>query len=317
MTWRKSWNEPTGGRYRYVRVRWQGSGSQTGLYALLILNVIVFLFLQRGSMGPAVNRYGPLSASGLFLHGRVWQLVTSQFLHASTDHILVNMFVLWMFGHVVEMQVGTRRFLTLYLACGVAGGLGECLFNVLMTHVGWRGYMDAQTVGASAGVMGTVIAYAVMNPTSMIYVFFVLPVPAKWLAIGYFVLESYPLVREFTQGHPAAGGGPAVAHAAHLGGMIYALLWAAYAGYIRSPLARGFQTAIDGLIRPFRPTLEVRRNHPVVGGPNSPPRDGPTALEEERLDAILRKIHEHGLNSLTEDERRFLRDMSERRRDDG
>jgi hypothetical protein len=110
-----------------------------------------------------------------------------------------------------------------------------------------------------------------------------------------------------------------VAHAAHLGGMIYAVLWMLATGQITSRLGR----KMHHLFTPARPSggesaSDVYRAHPVVRGPNTGRSVSHEVSSEDelRLDGVLRKIHDHGLDSLSEEERRFLRTMSERRREE-
>lgn len=329
MTWHPTWNDDESnrsqGRYRYVRLGGQGGQRGTpGLWWILGLTICVFLFLQGGKAAESVRQYGPLTAEDLFQRGQVWRLVTFQFLHGGQSHIFWNMFVLWMFGRTVEMQIGTRRFVWLYFLSGVAGGLAEALFNVTMSQItGDSQWMTVGAVGASAGVMGMTIAFAALNPSAPILLFFILPVRAKYVAIGYFVWESWPLyVMVSSRGRMPSDG---VAHAAHVGGMIYALAWVVLAGLANRPWAYRYQAAFDRLKRslsgpPASPG--VRREHPVVGGPNTVagsdplPRPRDKDKDEVRLDQILEKIHTQGLLSLTDEERRFLRQMSERKRDD-
>ncbi len=307
MAWRQSWNQPTGGG-RYRHIRFGTGGRPRGLWVLIIITVLVFLLVQ----GSAITEYGTLDARAVFEGGQVWRLVTFQFLHAGFGHIFFNMFMLWMFGRIVQMQIGTRRFVWLYLLAGIAGGLAQCAFGYAVAEQ-VPGYLDVPTVGASAGVMGIGVAFALINPNAMVYLFFILPIRAKWLAVGYFVLETWPMLNVFL-------GGPIghVAHAAHVGGMVYALGWAVVAGYVRHPVALRAQRFVRGFVRKAKSRAQRKkpRKHPVVRGPNAYSPRGPSARDERKLDEVLRKIHGGGLASLSEEERDFLRKMSERRRDD-
>ena len=176
---------------------------------LLIINLIVFLatmvlekydYLMITNM-LALNPIG----SGRF---RIWQLVTYMFMHANFEHIFFNMFALWMFGYVIENYWGSRRFLFYYLVCGVGAGL--C--NLLVP--GW-----SITVGASGAVYGILLAFGMMFPEERIYLYFLVPIKAKWFVIGYAVLELFAGV---------TGTAAGVAHFAHLGGMIFGFLLILY-----------------------------------------------------------------------------------------
>lgn len=176
---------------------------------LLIINLIVFLatmvlekygFLLITNMC-ALNPIG----SGRF---RIWQLVTYMFMHANFEHLFFNMFALWMFGYVIENFWGSRRFLFYYLVCGVGAGL--C--NLLVP--GW-----GITVGASGAVYGILLAFGMMFPEERIYLYFLVPIKAKWFVIGYAVIELLCGV---------TGTAAGVAHFAHLGGMIFGFLLILY-----------------------------------------------------------------------------------------
>ena len=106
-----------------------GRGGQVSVVKVLVgINAAVFLMESLVPAGGAnwIDGIFGLSGRGLS-HGLVWQLVTYQFLHANLLHILANMFGLWFAGRVLENLMGAGRFLTFYLACGVAGGLLQIL----------------------------------------------------------------------------------------------------------------------------------------------------------------------------------------------
>jgi len=117
------------------------------------------------------------------------------------------MFALWMFGYILENYWGSRRFLFYYLVCGVGAGL--C--NILIP--GW-----GLTVGASGAVYGVLLAFGMMFPEERIYLYFLMPIKAKWFVIGYAVIE-------LLEGIFVSDG---IAHFAHLGGMLFGLLLILY-----------------------------------------------------------------------------------------
>ena len=236
MAWHPTWNddEPRsqGGRYRYVRMGSQRHG-RSAMMTLLVITCGVFVigqWLGRAigvggmSLADYVVGLGALRAVDIFGRFQLWRLVTFQFLHGGTSHIFWNMFGLWMFGRVVEMQVGPRRFAWLYLLSGVVGGLTECGLNYLLAGQGQADYIHIPIVGASAGVCGVLIAFAMLNPNAQILLMFVFPIRAKWLALGYAVLTTVWAWQSF-QTASAGHEGTSVAHAAHLGGMACAVVW--------------------------------------------------------------------------------------------
>lgn len=140
-----------------------------------------------------------------------WQLLTYGFMHDvnGINHILFNMFGLWMFGRDLERSMGAQRFLTYYLTCVVGAGIVQLI-------VASMGGGDYPTVGASGGVFGILLAYAMAFPNRII-VLLIPPIPmkAKYFVLFYGVLELYLGV---------SGNAPGVANFAHLGGMLFGFL---------------------------------------------------------------------------------------------
>lgn len=180
----------------------------TAVKHLLIINVIVFLLqlvLERMGMYGITNMLA-LNAIGT---GRfhLWQPLTYMFMHGGWDHLFFNMFALWMFGTTMENYWGTRRFVFYYLICGIGAGL----INLLVP--GW-----GITVGASGAIYGLLLAFGMTFPNEYIYLYFLMPIKAKWFVIGYAVIEV--LEGFFSTGN--------VAHFAHLGGMLVGLILILY-----------------------------------------------------------------------------------------
>ena len=180
----------------------------TAVKHLLIINVIVFLLqlvLERMGMYGITNMLA-LNAIGTGRF-RLWQPLTYMFMHANFTHLFFNMFALWMFGTTMENYWGTRRFVFYYLVCGIGAGL----INLLVP--GW-----GITVGASGAIYGLLLAFGMTFPEEYIYLYFLMPIKAKWFVIGYAVIEV--LEGFFSTGN--------VAHFAHLGGMIVGLILILY-----------------------------------------------------------------------------------------
>lgn len=174
--------------------------------AILIANVLVALAqLLLGPLAMAPLELWPLRHDPYLPYPdfRPWQLVTYAFLHSGFWHIFVNMLVLVMFGPDVERLLGTRRFQLFYFVAVVGAGLAQLA-------IGWLSPATAApTVGASGGIFGILLCYAMHWPRRMILVYFV-PVPAWLFVTGYAALELYQGVFGRNEG---------VAHFAHLGGM--------------------------------------------------------------------------------------------------
>lgn len=144
-----------------------------------------------------------------------WQMVSYSFLHGSMGHLFFNMFALWMFGVQVENRWGSQRFGTFYFVCVLGAALTHLLFvPETQTISTTQGIVQASvpTVGASGGVYGILLAFGMMFPNQPIYLWFLFPIRAKWLVLGFGVLELYSAV---------TGTSAGVANFAHLGGMVF------------------------------------------------------------------------------------------------
>jgi membrane associated rhomboid family serine protease len=175
--------------------------------ALVVANVLVYL-VQGPQGGAFFERFAlwPLQGAEGEPPFQIWQLLTHAFMHGNNAHILFNMFGLWMFGRDVERLIGSARFATLYFCSVITSGLAQLLIPPLL-HA-----PPLPTVGASGGVFGVLLAFAVFFPNRKIILLLApIPMPAWLFAIGYALVELFSGVTGLQQG---------VAHFAHLGGMV-------------------------------------------------------------------------------------------------
>ncbi len=208
---------------------------------LLIINGLVFLAT---SIFPEwldkLGLYFPTSPNF-----QPYQIVSHMFTHANIGHIFFNMFALWMFGSVLENVWGPKRFLIFFLITG---------FGAALLHMGVNGYLlyhsvgtlhpdviinsttisgnysqdqlqkiaacFAPTVGASGAVYGILIAYGMLFPNTLLYLYFLVPIKAKYLVIILIGIEVYMgIINSPTDN---------VAHFAHLGGALFGFLLVKY-----------------------------------------------------------------------------------------
>src|SRR5436190_4610983 len=230
-----------------------------------------------------------LSTEGL-RHFKVWQLITFQFLHGGLLHLFGNLLCIWFFGRVVESHLGTRQFLKLYFFCGTAGGVLQALLGFVAPN-----YFGYATVGASAGALGLLAAFALIEPYAEILLFFFIRVRAKyllWFELG--IAAFFTLV-------PTDRG---IAHAAHLGGILAAI------AYMRWDLPRpNLNWNLWQGRRRKRQLVQAAAQ--VARARGSKREQGPTELPPEEfiskeVDPILDKISAHGIHSLTPRERQIL-----------
>lgn len=171
---------------------------------LILLNVAVYVLAI--ATGPEIVRVFALWPPGSGEPFRVWQLATYAFLHGSLLHLALNMFAIWMFGTALERRWGELRYLLTFLFSAVVAA---------MTQLAVSGFISAAgpVVGASGGVFGLLLAYAMYFP-SRVVTFIFLPfvrIPARTFVFGYGALELF-------LGFTNTGSG--IAHFAHLGGLL-------------------------------------------------------------------------------------------------
>jgi membrane associated rhomboid family serine protease len=225
-------------------------------------------------------------------HGYVWQLLTFQFLHSGLLHLFGNLIGLWCFGRFVEERLGRAHFLSLYFLSGIVGGLLQALLGwIFPQQFGWS------VVGASAGIAGLIAAFAIMEPDAQILAFFVIPMRARYLLYISLCVALFLCV---------VPSDPRMAHAAHLGGLLFGV------AYVRWGVGSAWKW---GDWNPFRG--KMRRERMIKAATIAPklrrrPRldDTPDLPSEEfisqEVDPILDKISAHGIQSLTDRERRIL-----------
>lgn len=174
---------------------------------LIIINALVFMATALLPIGDRMMEYGALALGTPWFH--TYQYITYMFLHSNFEHLFFNMFALWMFGRTLEWALGSQRFLTYYVACGVGAALIQYGVAYLM------GELPLFLVGASGAVMGLLLAFGVMYPNATI-VLLIPPIPmkAKWFVLIYALIELFLGWRGVGQ----------VAHFAHVGGMVWGFL---------------------------------------------------------------------------------------------
>jgi membrane associated rhomboid family serine protease len=249
---------------------------------IVLANVAIFLLqlTPAGEMLTQICALWPVGSHKVGGYGfQPWQPVTYMFLHGSFTHLFFNMFALWMFGAEIENYWGTRHFTTYYFICGI----GAACINLLAT-IG----DPYPTVGASGAIYGVLLAFGMMFPDRYIYLYFLLPVKAKYFVAGYALIEFISGL-----GSQSMGSGSNIAHFAHLGGMLI--------GFIYITFKRNEWSVRQWLDR-LKPANRKPPKGPVLYKGET---RGEEATEEE-IDAILDKISSRGYQSLTADEKRKL-----------
>ena len=306
---------------------------------LLIINILVFIatYVVRG-LNIDLN---DILGLHFFLASdfRIWQFFTYMFMHGGFTHILMNMFMLWMFGMVVENVWGPKKFLFYYIVCGVGAGLCQELaqygtylveglaqyesVKIGTTVLPMNVYLNMMnTVGASGAIYGVLLAFGMLFPEERMFIIPIpIPIKAKWIVMGSIVVELFSAIGTSNDG---------VAHLAHLGGMLFGFIliryWKKhpYSGYGDFGMNRGHQ-----FFDRMKNTWEQRGGHDTRNATNGNSEswsntsqsnnannrsdwdyNAQKKQQQEEVDRILDKIRKSGYDSLTKDEKQKLFDSS-------
>ena len=200
---------------------------------------------------------------------KIWQPFTYMFFHGDIWHVLINMFVLWMFGSELERAWGKKNFLRFYFTTGVGSGLGTMLFGLQST---------IPIVGASGAIYGVLLAYGVMFPNRTVYLYGIIPIKSIWFVIGIGVIAFFSSFNNFTN----------ISHLTHLFGMIIGYLYLKRPVHFRSLWFSVFKKVLEYRIQ--NQEQEISRSVEI----------------ERDLNSILDKINREGFKSLTQEEEKRL-----------
>jgi membrane associated rhomboid family serine protease len=266
---------------------------------LLIINIAAFLLQNIAEPHwRGIYNYLSLSVDGL-KHGFVWQLLSFQLLHNGFWHLFWNCFAIWMFGRAVEDALGKKNFYILYFSSGVVGGLFQVLAGLIAPR-----FFEGLVVGASAGAFGLTTAFALLFPDSLLLLFFIIPMRAKYLLPLSAVLAVAGMASATGQVPGGQFLGPHVAHAAHLGGMVAGFVFVRYAAHWNFQWPSFRRRSSRG--QPRR--LVKVHAHKGSGWSKVLAKEELTPEEflSREVDPILDKISAQGIQSLTEQERKIL-----------
>lgn len=244
--------------------------------------------------------WGSVSGDTLIRPWLWWQLLSYGFLHddGSVFHLLFNMVGLFFFGRIMERKLGQHEFLRFYLLSILAGGLVGAVFDFVAMQTTGSG--PTMTIGASGGVVATVILFACHYPNQEIYLMAVLPIKA-WIAATFFVLSDLAGALGIMQG---MGQPSNTAFTVHLAGAAFAGAYF-YQKWNFSFLDFSALTELPDRLRKRARMTKLKIHDP----------DKKMAREADEADRILAKIHEQGEASLTGSERKILQRYSKRQRE--
>lgn len=288
---------------------------------IIIVNVVIFILINITNLLLKIS--GGWEASGTFVRvidflsmssdwrfvlTHPWVIFTHMFLHVDFWHLLWNMLYLYWFGRIVGDFIGNQRVLPIYLLGGLAGAILFFLSaNFLLYAAG-----KATALGASGAVMAMVVAAGAISPDYIVRLLFLGDVKLKYIVFVLVLLDLIALAGDMNTG----------GHFAHLGGAAMGWIFVRQLREGRD-WALPINTLFDRIYRPFRRQPRApRQPHMAYKNPNrtrtantrkttttSDPED---LSHQDKLDAILDKIKQHGYESLSEQEKEFLFNASKK-----
>ena len=280
---------------------------------LLALNIGIY-FLQLTLFGSDAV-YSALALDPSRFPGNWWTVATYMFVHAWLAHLAFNMFTLWMFGPRLEQEWGTSAFVKLYLWSGLGGAIAHLIFA-----------QHTSVIGASGAISGVLVAYALRWPDDEVYLFGVIPMKSRWLVAAMLAMNIVFALSPNSR----------IDWTAHVGGMAFGWIFLKLYAVGGINRVRGWVSAV-----PDEPEDMPR----AVPRGRSPMRDRGRDIDEvvtrsnavvlreskqiqhvskqetakeyaAKVNRVLDKISQDGIESLTRDERRILEDMSKKLRDE-
>lgn len=278
---------------------------------LLIINVAVFFVQILGSeiiisdntaLSQVLIKYFALIPIGVFSDTTFypWQLITYQFMHGGFGHIFFNMFALWMFGMEIENMWGAKKFLTFYLLAGVVAGLCHLFISPLL------GASPAPTIGASGAVYAVLIGFALFFPERYIFLYFLIPIKAKYL-IGFLIVFEFLAINSAHSN---------IAHLAHLGG--------ALTGFLFIWFDKSSHIDLKAMIRRnrFKSSASSGSRYNIFDKDDDvqeakfydikDSKEDKIDVTQEEIDRILDKISQSGYQNLTAREKKILFEASKK-----
>jgi len=184
--------------------------------ALIILMLAIFaLEVYLGGQGNLTEFFNNFGFSlDAVKEGKVWIFVTSLFLHADPQHIVLNLIALFFFGRAIEEELGWRKYILIFFLSGIVGNIGILFLSLI-------GIMPAAipTIGASGAIFGLMGAAMLVKPLEFVFYPYLIPIPLIIVAILYTIYNVTAFIVVL------AGSGTNIAYVSHLGGLAAGILY--------------------------------------------------------------------------------------------
>ncbi|MBI5209391.1 MAG: rhomboid family intramembrane serine protease [Elusimicrobia bacterium] len=255
---------------------------------LLIANTAVFVL--RAFVGKEFDLLFGLVPHQVLSERWVWQPFTYVFLHTGVFQLVFNLFCIWMFGMPVEAQWGGLEFVKFYVICGLGAAAAALAMG--------PGSSSPVTVGAAGPIFGLLVAFAMLYPDAVVYLYFLFPVTARQMAVIFGLIELFAA---------ASDGTPGPGRFAGLGGMAAAYVYIRWWWMMKIKAKAWFKGMGVG-VRPAG--VPPRRG----ARPAAPPPAAKAASMED-VDRILDKILASGIDSLSEEEKSIMKRYAEKQKE--
>jgi membrane associated rhomboid family serine protease len=263
-------------RYQFqahqTQFTWNPRKFTDAIKVLIIINVS--LYLLQLITASQLDMVRILGLSSQTVWPLIWQPITYMFMHGGVWHVVINMFVLWMFGTELESIWGKTEFLKYYFVTGVGAGLLWLIFNI--------GGSNAILIGASGAVYGILMAYGLMFPNRTVYIYFLFPIKVKWFVLFIGTIAFFS----------SMGAGSNISHLTHLSGMLIGYLYLRFSDHWRN---------ISFTLRKKIVELKTAQKKKI--------KEQDTKLQQE-IDMLMDKANICGWESLSDEEQMRLQSSS-------
>ena len=273
-------------RYQYTSQGYRNSLKQStnnsGVVLLLIINIAIFIFLEvllkfNYELYYLLFHNLSLVSRDIMLNSTTiqqfqpWQCLTYLFLHGGLMHLFFNMLGLWFLGRDLEMLWGKENFLKYYFTVGIGSGIITVLYNIQYIHPD----SIRPIVGASGAIYGLLLAYGVLFPNRVLYIYGIFPVKVKNAVIVMGLISFFYSITLEISG---------ISHITHLAGIIVGLLYLKYWTHIKQS-------------KKIIKLHQDKNQHPNID-------------IQKQVDGILDKIKDIGWSRLSDEEKETLKNHS-------
>lgn len=233
---------------------------------------------------------------------RPWTFLSYMFTHESVWQLIGTLLWLWGFGYIFQDLAGNAKLLPVYLYAGLAGGLFYILTANIIPQYSNGSATSAPLMGAGAAVMGIAVATTTLSPGYRIFPMLNGGIPL-WVITLIFVAIDYATIA-------SSSGSYAVAHLAG-GAMGFLFVYQLRRGHDWSEWMNNFFNWVNDLFNPEKKFSKKPVVHQQFYKETRKPFEKKPHVTQQRLDDLLDKINQEGYNSLTDEEKEFLKKASQ------